>query len=83
VVGKVVLVNNAEYTQGIINKESWRGKGHHYIDYSFIVNGLKYYGSMPIEFCWTSKANCSIGDTVIVRYRRNHPTNNDLVQKIP
>jgi len=83
VIRKVTLVHNALYTKGIIYKESWTGKGLHYIDYWFVVNDLRYYGSFPIELCITSKVNCGIGDTVEVRYRKNHPNNNDVVHTIP
>jgi len=81
VIGKRILVNNAVYTKGVIYKKSWTGKGQYYIYFSFNVNGQEYHGSMPAEFCWTSHANCGIGDTVLVRYQKNKPSNNDLVHE--
>lgn len=80
VIRKTILVNRSVYTKGIIYKHSWSGKGHHYINYTFFTNGAEYHGSMPIDFCLN--ASCDIGDTVIVRYQKNNPSNNDLVHKI-
>ena len=81
VIRKRMLVNDAVYTKGVIYRQSWSGKGHHYIDYSFNVNGQVFHGSMPIEFCLTANTNCGIGDTVLVRYQKNNPSHNDLVHK--
>jgi hypothetical protein len=83
IVQKAIFVDNASYTKGIIEKESVVAKGQHYFDYSFFVSGIKYHGSIPIEFCLDSKAPCTIGDSVIVRYQKNHPARNDLVHSIP
>jgi len=81
VLRKIALVNNPIYTKGIIDKYSESGKGHHYINYLFVVDGIEYHGSMPTSFCW--KTACGIGDTVIVRYRKNHPSQSDLVHQMP
>jgi hypothetical protein len=80
---KIILINNASFTKGIIEKYSWSGKGNHYINYIFYVNSIEYHGSMPIDFCLNQNTNCAIGDTVIVRYKKNHPEQNDLVHKLP
>lgn len=81
VIRKTILVNKAVYAKGVIYKYGVVAKGQHYINYSFIVNGAEYLGSMPVEFCLNT--SCNIGDTVVVRYQKDNPAHSDLVHETP
>jgi hypothetical protein len=58
-------------------------KGTRNLHYYFIVDGVKYWGSVPAEICRDCDDCCEIGDMVQVRYEQGNPENNDLVLSIP
>lgn len=81
---KIFLVKKANYTYGVIHEEYQGARGHYYIKYFFVINEIQYKGSMPRSFCnGCDTSCCKIGDTVIVRYEKGNPKNNDLVHKLP
>lgn len=76
-------IKNASYTHGISEglKKGVRGNIHLY--YDFTINDKQYKGDVPNDFCGKCLDCCEIGDTVIVRYEKDNPENNDLVVKLP
>ena len=76
--------HKSTYTYGRIIgiKQGVRGNVNLY--YSFHVDSKSYEGFVTTTFC--SECNyecCNPNDTVIVRYERGNPTNNDLVHQLP
>lgn len=74
-------VNHPMYVKGVVTGSSTGSKGTRYLDYSFKVTDSLYRGYVSIEF--RKSGCCKVGDTVIVRYQKGVPVNNDLVYKIP
>ena len=76
------LVEDSNYTRGIVLGKNKGARGSIYLDYNFFAEENSYKGSVPAGFC--KKCNCCVtGDTVIVRYERGNPSNTDLVTEIP
>jgi len=75
---------NAVYTKGVSLGIIDGVKGSRLLKYFFTVDGTEIKGSVPSSFC--SECNnkcCEAGDTVIVRFEKGNPQNNDLVVKLP
>ena len=65
---------------GVIVKQYEGARNHKYIEYEFQTGNIKYNGSVPLTFFkYCNYSCCNVGDTVLVRYLRNNPKNNDLV----
>lgn len=79
---KKSLTQNSNYTKGIVLGKSKGARGNIHLDYQFFVDEKGYKGFVPSGFCKKCSC-CTIGDTVIVRYERENPKNNDLVTEIP
>ncbi|HTL09890.1 MAG TPA: hypothetical protein VL307_16565 [Chitinophagaceae bacterium] len=72
--------NNSVIAEGTIIEKGHRAKTDSYVAYTFIVDGKKYIGSVPIQFCKVcEKECCAIGAKVKVRYEKTNPNNNDLI----
>lgn len=76
-------LNNAVFTKGISLGVKQGARGHYRLYYSFFSNDTQINGSVPDSFCKKCEKCCEAGDTVIVRYERENPENNDLVIKLP
>lgn len=77
------LKGSAVYTKGIVEGTSFGSKGSKYLEYGFKANSENFKGTMPIAFCKKCINCCNVGDTVIVRYQKDNPENNDLVTELP
>ena len=72
--------HNSLIATGTITEKGHRAKTNYYVAYSFVVNGVEYFGSVPIRYCHEcDKACCQIGAKVKVRFEKSNPDNNDLV----
>jgi hypothetical protein len=84
IVKKCNRVHHAEYVYGIVTDQHSGAKGEQRVGYDFYADDVKYYNTMPKEFFkYCQYSCCKIGDTVIVRYRKGNPNNNDVVSKMP
>jgi hypothetical protein len=73
----------AEYIKGISLGVDKGARGSLYLYYSFEVDGEIYKGNVTTDFCKKCPRCCVKGDTIIVRYEKGNPANNDLVIKTP
>lgn len=71
------------YTKGISLGVQIGVSAHYYLYYKFSVNNQLYNGSVTNDFCQKCPKCCNVGDTVIVRFQRDNPENNDLVTELP
>src|SRR5436190_21973444 len=81
---KCSRMRNASYVYGIVTENYIGAKGTYRVAYDFYLNGIKYHNSAPkrvFEYC--DYHCCDVGDTIIVRYKKYNPKNNDIVKKIP
>jgi|SRR5580700_6271612 hypothetical protein len=77
-------INNANYIEGISDGLHKGVKGSIHLYYHFAANKIEYKGDVPSTFCEKCFNNCcDSGKTVIVRYEKDDPNNNDLVTKNP
>ena len=74
---------NSSFVFGVSEGVKKGVRGNLRLYYHFSVNGVEYTGRVPEAFCIKCKACCNAGDTVIVRYQKDNPKNNDLVTTIP
>jgi len=77
------LLNKAAYTKGLSLGVQKGVRGSLYLYYSFELYNQTYKGNVTDEFCKKCAACCIAGDTVIVRYQKDNPANNDLVTILP
>ena len=80
---KRTRINNANYIKGISEGVQKEVRGTLYLHYHFFVNGKYFEGHIAENFCGECPECCNAGDTVIVRYQKGKPDNNDLVIKLP
>ncbi len=76
-------IEEAAYVSGTSLGVSKGVRGSLYLYYSFKVNNQTYSGNVTDDFCKTCSACCEAGYSVIVRYEKDNPENNDLVIKLP
>lgn len=74
--GKKDLENNPVYTKGIITNNSNHYRSRRFLNYIFFVDGKEYKGSTGYS---PHLQEINIGDTCYVVYKKNDPTNNNLV----
>ena len=74
---------DAAYTKGTSLGVNKGVRGSLYLYYSFRVNNQLFKGNVTNDFCKKCNACCDSGNSVIVRYQRDNPNNNDLVINIP
>lgn len=75
------LKSASEFTNGTITGINKVAKGTRYVHYTFTVDRRKYEGSVSVSYCdKCSTGCCNTGTVVRVRYERNNPENNDLVE---
>lgn len=74
---------NAGYVKGISLGVSQGVRGNVQLNYVFAVGTSQFEGFMPSSFCKECSNCCDAGDTVIVRYEKDNPKNNDLVVELP
>ena len=81
---KSARVNNAMYVKGVITKIDQGVRGNVHLNYSFIIADKVFNGFVSMDFCKECNYSCCHpGDSVIVRYKKNNPDNNDLVHNMP
>ena len=77
------LTENAAYIQGTSLGIDKSVRGSLYLYYSFNVDNAQYKGHVTTDFCKICNNCCVKGDTVIVKFQRGDPENNDLVSVLP
>jgi hypothetical protein len=80
---KETRINNANYTQGISEGVQKEVRGTLYLHYHFYVDNQYFEGHIAEDFCKKCPDCCNVGDTVIVRFQKDNPENNDLVTELP
>ncbi len=73
------LSSNPAYTKGVLIATHKGAKGSMYWDFTFYADENEFKSSAPISNC----KNCSIGDSVIIKYQLDNPDNNELISKSP
>jgi hypothetical protein len=74
------LTDNSKITTVFIIGKSKVAKGEEYIDYTYLVDSIKYKGSVSIKFCLECAGDCcATGAHVKVKYAVGNPSNSDLV----
>lgn len=76
-------ISNALYTTGLSLGIQEGVHGSFYLYYTFQIDNQKFSGNVPDDFCQKCLDCCNSGATVIVRYQRDNPDNNDLVSELP
>lgn len=69
----ISLDKNLKYGKAVITEFGLSGKGLHYLNYEFVVDGKKYQGS-GVHYPHTD--TLSIGDTIEIFYDETDPENN-------
>lgn len=69
----ISLDKNLKYGKAVITEFGLSGKGLHYLNYEFIVNGKKYQGS-GVHYPHTD--TLFVGDTIEIFYDETSPGNN-------
>lgn len=71
---------NYSVVEGKITEIGHRAKTDNYVAYTFSVNNIQYFGSVPVKFCnGCNDRCCDIGHKVKVRFEKGNPNNNDLI----
>lgn len=68
---------NKSYAKAVVVGKDTGYKRKKFINYTFIVNGIKYRGSSSYR---DHLESINIGDTCIVRYNAEDPTSNRVVR---
>ena len=69
----ISLDRNLKYGKAVITEFGVSGKGKHYLNYEFVVDGKKYQGS-GVHYPHTD--TLSVGDTIEIFYDETSPRNN-------
>jgi hypothetical protein len=78
------LTNNSVYTKGVIINIDQGVRGNVQLNFYFFVNGKQHKSFVAAIFCNQCKTPCcSPGDSVIVRYEKDNPNNNQLLHQLP
>ena len=72
------LINNSENTIGIITKIEHRTSRGYFIEYDYVINGRKYYGTQKLTI---EKELIKTGDTFKVKYSTKKPDYSKLIIK--
>ena len=76
-------IENAVFVKGVSLGIQSGVRGHLYLYYSFIVKNQNYNGNVTDDFCNECSTCCHAGGSVIVRFQKDDPENNDLVSRLP